>query len=298
LSLGPGVDDPDVGFPFFEAGSHFLENEKIQPGSAIFLMGPPGTFKEYIASQFAAAAHGATLYVSFKTDFLSTKRGLLKGSDFFDQRRDVPPLADLMPVSYFFDARSPLMTPEEMLFTIRNAIKARSGMDEGPPDRPRFRRAVVWGLRRLYDFPYFGADRALQFLEALVTLLRAHRIVTLLVDWPDSERPSTVPIVDLCQYIFLTRVCASPDSPEIPESRREALRAFWGPDTVEQVAFLRAQRTRDGVQLNQGSVIKRERDLGSELRTKPFAGSDEKETFQYRWLYYGKNWEKDHSLLS
>ena len=86
----------------------------------------------------------------------------------------------------------------------------------------KFRRAIIWGLRRLYDFPNFGETMTVQFLEALVTLLKSQKITSLLVDWPDLKRErSTLPIVDLCQYIFLSRVCYSKESPELAERRDE-----------------------------------------------------------------------------
>ena len=261
-------------------------SERIQVGSAVFLMGPPGTFKEFVASQFAEAARkegGATIYVSFKADIRGEQ-------ETFDTRNDIK--GKLNPTIYFFDARSPLLTPEEVLFTVQRAIMARR--DE---NSAKFRRAVIWGLRRLYDFPNFREGRAVQFLEALVTLLKAERITSLLVDWPDEKRPSSVPIVDLCQYIFLTRVCFSKESPEVREMKNseevmKLLSGLWTSKTM-QIALMRVQRTRRGVHHDQGAVLR-------QLKNGTFdrLRRNDRESFERLWLNCGVKWEEDISLLS
>ena len=280
-------------FPDEETGKQFLEGERIQAGSAVFLMGPPGTLKEFVVSQFAAAAvpnQGATLYLSFKADIhagavpLDPKKGINK-----------PISAD----TYFYDARSPLLTPEEILFAVQNAITRPAPEKDGPPPKQElssvtFQRAIVWGLRRLYDFPNFREGRAVQFLEALVTLLKSRQITSLLVDWPDKQTLSTVPIVDLCQYIFLTRVCLTEEERKGMEKPPEpdGLTPLWDGD-VRRVALLRAQRTRKGVHHNQGAVL---RQIGTEYEWKP--KKELQKSFEYLWLKYGRKWEEDLSLLS
>jgi KaiC/GvpD/RAD55 family RecA-like ATPase len=264
------------------------QKKQILVGSAVFLMGPPGTFKEYVAGQFAQAAknrQGATLFVSFKAD--------IQGKKTFDTRNDIEkPLESEI---YVFDARSPLLTPEEVLFTVQRAI-----MGEANKDNIRFQRAVIWGLRRLYDFPNFREGRAVQFLEALVTLLKSERITSLLVDWPDKKTPSAVPIVDLCQYIFLTRVCFSKESPEVKEkplAERKSVMAdlnkLWTENTA-QVALLRAQRTRSGVHHDEGAVLKQLNNADRSIER----FKQDKENFERLWLNCGVKWEEDLSLLS
>lgn len=291
--------------PFFPAGMpKFLGGgEQIEEGTAVFLMGPPGTFKEQVANNFAAAAGEgeATIYVSFKAD-ITTKRkeqGQQRATEvLFDSSNDV--MRPLKATTYFFDARSPLLTPEEVLFTVRNAI-----IPQTPPlsKEARFRRAIIWGLRRLYDFPNFGETITVQFLEALVTLLKSQKITSLLVDWPDLKRErSTLPIVDLCQYIFLSRVCYSKESPELSERKDESkiranLDKLWGRNT-KQLALLRAQRTRSGIHHDYGVLIKQSKRGGIEWLegTARVPGAKRPESFEYRWLNYGAKWEEDLSL--
>lgn len=268
-------------------------NQRIRPGSAVFLMGPPGTFKEKLADQFAAAAHldegGATLYLSFKTD-----RG---DNDVpVDSRTRLDPLK-VENGTYFFDARNPLLTPEEILFTVRNTINF-----EAPTTR--FKRAIVWGLRRLYDFPNFKQD-AVQFLEALVTMLKARNITTLLVDWPDKQTATTVPIVDLCQYILLTRVCYRIQEREEIKNVdvRDRLVHLWGAENAaQQIALLRVQRTPEGVHHDVGFVYKqgkRENNSWEKVAQKGHAaGQGPPLRFEDLWTYYGRKWEDDLSLQS
>jgi len=274
-------------------------------------MGPPGTFKEHVAKKFAsdAGADEATLYLSFKAD-LQTIEGHLNrdvqtgppDGEKTKERATIPfgpekETGKLQAATYFFDARSPLLTPEEILFTVRNSIEPK---EKGVT----FQRAIIWGLRRLYDLPNVGESRTVQFLEALVTFLKAKRITSLLVDWPDKKTPSIVPIVDLCQYIFLTRVCYSKESPEARNnpSLQPGLAELW--KGSKQVALLRAQRTRlGGIHHNRGAVLKQPETPEQEIGV--FPGEDSKpsqdgklETFEYKWLNYGVRWEEDLSLLS
>jgi KaiC/GvpD/RAD55 family RecA-like ATPase len=280
-----------------ETDERFPGGEEIEVGSAVFLMGPPGTFKEYIASQFAFAARatrGATIYVSFKADIDSIHQ---KGAVPIRPQENLGMLAEK---TYFLDARNPLLTPEEILFTVHNALIENTDPDRGnsnpTSDRVVFQRAIVWGLRRLRDFPYFKEGRDVQFLEALVTLLKAQRITSLLVDWPDKQTPSTVPIADLCQYVFLTRVCSSPHSKAIEDPDiKTRLQRLWDSDRdTKQIAFLRAQRTRRGVHHDQGAIIKQV----ETNRIVRVPGTLRNEPFEHSWLYYGVEWEQDLSLLS
>jgi len=305
------------------------DGEKIERGSAVFLMGPPGTFKEHVATQFADAAasdpggHGATIYVSFKADFQAilkvhekalrrdSKDALNRGNrSELDRAEELrrpeqidfkTRLDQLRPKIYFLDARSPLLTPEEILFTVRNAITSPVGRTV------HFSRAVIWGLRRLYDFPNFGGGRVIQFLEALVTLLKSEQITTLLVDWPDKQVTTTVPIVDLCQYIFLTRVCYTPESPTLKSpkedgmKREKLVRALWR-GHPRQVALLRAQRTREGVHHDEGAIFQQVRKGRSwEIQRLSVAAALPKNVgtnFEQLWLRAGVQWEEDLSLLS
>ena len=170
-------------------------------------------------------------------------------------------------------------------------------------DEVRFQRAVIWGLRRLYDFPNFGGGRVIQFLEALVTMLKSEQITTLLVDWPDQKVVNTVPIVDLCQYIFLTRVCYTKESPEAMDAkntvRKKLVQKLWS-ENPKQVALLRAQRTRAGVHHDEGAILRQARkghidrlhldDLVIEM--------EPGHSFDTLWLNAGIKWEEDLSLLS
>jgi KaiC/GvpD/RAD55 family RecA-like ATPase len=268
------------------------KNQLITPGSAIFLMGPPGTFKEKLADHFATAAlqddGGATVYLSFKTDI---KEGEQKGFDARSRLEGEPREWK----TYFYDARSPLLTPEEVLFTIRRAI-------EFDTKGSHFKRAIVWGLRRLYDFPNFR-EGAVQFLEALVTMLKARQITTFLVDWPDKQTATTVlPIVDLCQYIFLTRVCyRMQEKDEIKnEVVRQHLSKLWAPDhqgdIPRQIALLRIQRTPDGVHHDRGLVYKQFPNQVN--RWTMVDAAEDYERFEDLWTHYGRKWEDDLSLQS
>lgn len=306
--------------PFFSKETNskvmFLNKSvQIAEGSSVFLMGPPGTFKEWIAGEFAKAGlehdDGATIYVSFKADF-QTIRESQESAQSCDFREDLQ--QPLRKKIYFFDARSPLLTPEEVLFTVKNAIDPTTSVAKlVDRSKIKFRRAVIWGLRRLYDFPNFNADRAVQFLEALVTLLKSRRITSLLVDWPDKQTPSTVPIVDLCQHIFLTRVCVSKESPsfaqrlkdcgseEEKDTLRKELKNLWMSETekepAKQVSLLRAQRTSGGVFHNQGAILRQVRNRAGRFEIEQWSLSA-KDQFERAWLYFGAEWEQDLSLLS
>lgn len=278
------------------------ENEGIEQGSAVFLMGPPGTFKEYIATQFAQTAtqaDQATIYVSFKADYQAVK----KHNDFANELRVGAQLrpSERKAQTYFLDARSPLLTPDEVLFAVRNIVVPGPGSrtDDAPP----FGRAIIWGLRRLHDLPHFGESKAVQFLEALVTLLKSQQITSLLVDWPDRET-NTVPIADLCQYIFLTRVAKTADDPDphLSAETREGIQRLWQPSGLEkkttQVAMLRVQRALRGtVHHDHGAVFRQFRGVQEPRR---FSGSADTadQSFEHRWLHYLKGWEEDLSLLS
>jgi len=173
-----------------------------------------------------------------------------------------------------------------------------------------FGRAVIWGLRRLQDLPEFKRqDKSIQFLEALVTLLKARAITSLLVDWPDKQTPSTIPIADLCQYIFLTRVCHAADSPEfrlpgkrpeeVAEEDRKPLFNLWGSSRgnrgrspVKQVALMRVERTAEGIHHDLGHVLRK---VGP---TYEVADPGDKMEFGHHWTFYGVKWEEDLSLLS
>lgn len=308
--------------PFFpdESKKRFLNTgEQIEPGSAVFLMGPPGTFKEHVASEFARAAAesgGATIYLSFKADFEAIKGARKAGTrgrksnpepERIDSRSERP--ERLVPTTYFFDARSPLLTPEEILFMVRTFITPppppeHTNKTSVAQDQPvAFQRAVIWGLRRLYDFPNFGEGRVIQFLEALVMLLRSQQITTLVVDWPDQQSTSkgTVPVVDLCQYIFLTRVCYSKESPrEVNATRDRLIEEIWA-DRPKKVALLRAQRTRQGVHHDEGAIFKqvKQNDTWTINRLSALdVINDDKRDFEHIWLNAGVKWEEDLSLLS
>jgi KaiC/GvpD/RAD55 family RecA-like ATPase len=305
----------------------FLGKEQIEAGSAVFLMGPPGTFKEHVAGEFARAdGDGATIYISFKADMDAVQRVMQK-----ERRRelrtksqkgdgnnpkleaaiekkeaisiDSPDAREkaLVATTYFYDARSPLLTPEEILFTVRKFISIHSLSDEDKrrPGSVKLQRAVIWGLRRLYDFPNFKDD-IVRFLEALVTMLKSEQITTLVVDWPDKTSASTVPIVDLCQYIFLTRVCHTAESLEDRnEGQQRLLERLWS-DKPRQVALLRAQRTKHGVHHSQGVVFKQRKDQQGTIEqlTVEKAIGEKGRDFENLWINAGMKWEADLSLLS
>jgi KaiC/GvpD/RAD55 family RecA-like ATPase len=308
LSRRQRTNEPIKTIALFKEADNFLE-EEIEVGSAIFLMGPPGTFKEHVAKEFASGAgeNEATLYLSFKADFQTiaghpnlnlkrAKKNMRQTISFGPEQEIKKPL---LAATYFFDARSPLLTSEEILFTVRNLIEPE---DQGVT----IKRAIIWGLRRLYDLPNVGESRTVQFLEALVTFLKAKGITSLLVDWPDKKTPSMVPIVDLCQYIFLTRICFSKDSPEVQGAQKEDLRkglnALWRDS--KQVALLRTQRTRlGGIHHDLGAVLRQFKmppgKPGPEkVEIEHGSSKQPRERFEYRWLNYGVRWEEDLSLLS
>ena len=268
---------------------------KVYPGSVVFLMGPPGTFKQRIATSFASYHEdGADVYISFKAEFSSVESSMPEGRTVVTLPRNVRyaeisnRLAEKDPdctgnVSCFLDARNPLCTPEEILGLVRNLVV----------QKPRvFRRAVVWGLRRLADMPNFAGDKAVQFLEALVTLLKSQGMISLLVDWPDV-RATTLPIVDLSQYILLTRVCRSKDSFAEGDLKNEELRGdldkLWGKNR-EHVALLRVQRDNMGFHRGKGSLMfAKKTGLGMEIPKAML--------FQRYWLKVGQQWEQDPGLV-
>ena len=266
--------------------------EEIQPGSVVFLMGPPGTFKQFIATRFASATEKARLYISFKADIAAVRAAAGRDHRVDPLGEDSQPAAAGDPsasagegVTYFLDARNPLLTPEEVLSRVRQAVIRRD----------IYRRAVVWGLRRLNDMPNFAGRQAVQFLEALVTLLKSRFITSLLVDWPDFEKASTLPVVDLSQYILLTRVCRGLDDPAAiggdPATRKE-LEDLWHSDgNWDHISFLRIQRTAQGFHRDKGMAFRRE----GRMAPSPYPiGAS---AFERLWLRAGIKWEQDPGLV-
>jgi len=259
----------------------FDQLREIEDGSVIFLMGPPGTFKQYIACNFATAPENASsLYISFKAEQSAVEKYIKPVEDYHTfvnsgERSE--------PATCFIDVRNPLSTPQEILSRIRTLMSS-------PLRRPRIRRAVVWGLRRLADMPNFSGNIAVQFLEALVTLLQAKQTTCLLVDWPDIEKGNTLPIVDLSQYILLTRLCHS--RRHLNEEHKSLADIVWkDSDNSEprHAALLRVQRDNEGFH----------RDVGFRFvkSSKPNPGSERiKSDFEACWNIVGDKWEKDPSL--
>jgi KaiC/GvpD/RAD55 family RecA-like ATPase len=265
-------------------------NQEIAQGSAVFLMGPPGTFKDEVVREFVEAGlvEGAALYLSFKTE----------GKNPFDSHDFEKRLKGLKNTAYFYGARSPLLTPEEILFTIQGAVNLNK-------DGVKFNRAVIWGLRRLYDFPNFK-DTAVQFLEALVTLLSSKGITSLLVDWPDKANAVTVPIVDLCQYTLLTRVCYRKDEgrrlkdpqghPLLDEGDTTLLDRIWDLEKgkpVQQAALLRVQRARKDVHHDSGFLYRQLASLNdSDGATNVSPEADDAKADADRWVIVQKDQSK------
>ena len=287
---------------------------RIPEGSVLFLMGPPGTFKQWVATGFALSSlpedastvekHRA-LYLSFKADkrsVLETAESILKqAGDQHEQWKNL----DVTTVIEFEDRRDPILSPEEVLFRIRGTIEDaaeqhnRKSRKNGEKHEDRegkdastetpFKRAVIWGLRRLQDMPMFAKEgRSVQFLETLVTFLRARRITSLLVDWPDIATANKLPIVDLSQYILLTRLCR----------HKTAFNPQWStslwPEQPERahVAMLQVQRMRGTFQRHKGSVLYRE--AGEQ---DPATRIEELGNFEELWIQAGIAWEQDPGLV-
>jgi KaiC/GvpD/RAD55 family RecA-like ATPase len=270
-------------------------NAFIKPGSALFLMGPPGTFKQYIAANFCTALpNKSAIYISFKADMNSVKTHMKDsekaGGGLHKINCAVVSLSDDQmhnnkgPVTWFVDARSPLLTPEEILCRVRRAIIPRS-------DKPNIARAVVWGLRRLTDMPNFAGGKAVQFLEALVTLLKSSGITSLLVDWPDPDKANVLPIVDLSQYILLTRSCKAPHEIDQGLAGDIWLCSKDNSDSFirERAVILRIQRDDRGFHRDEGFLFYKQKDT-TMLKDIP------KNVFELWWKKAGNEWEKDPSL--
>lgn len=247
----------------------------IPEGSVIFLMGPPGTFKQWFATGFALSKEDPpeewifgsnSLYLSFKADITHVNRAaqLLANVDF--------------PSDNFLDKRNPMMTPEEVLFDVRDALVHND----------KISRAVIWGLRRLSDMPMFAGGKAVQFLEALVTLLTQRSITSLLIDWPEMTHTNTLPIVDLSQYILLTRICKSAKALERPPYD-----GLWtrNGEKLAHVALLRIQRENQSFERNKGFVICQKSDTPA--REVESLGPD----FEDYWINAGLQWEQDPGLV-
>ncbi|SRR6266404_780844 len=305
--------------PFIDL-DEFDELKDIADGSAIFLMGPPGTFKQFIANKFVTALKDASsLYISFKAEMSVVEKGA-KGFNVQPCPSDNNPPRrrkmekDPRPTIWFIDARSPLSTPQEILSRVRIKIGTL-------PDEPHRRRAVVWGLRRLADMPNFSGNVAMQFLEALVTLLQAERTTCLLVDWPDIEKGNTLPIVDLSQYILLTRLCYSRGDIEgkkevDPEYLKTIADEIWTGKKEGSAASPRRRRMHKGSNSNSiytgqpshHAVLLRiqrdnetyNRDVGFKFvkSTGPEPDVDriQEDLFEACWKVGGEQWEKDPGL--
>jgi hypothetical protein len=143
--------------------------------------------------------------------------------------------------------------------------------------------------------PNFAGRQAVQFLEALVTLLKSRSITSLLVDWPDIEKANTLPVVDLSQYILLTRVCRGLDDPEAPSENdptRKDLEELWhSHGTWDHISFLRIQRTAQGFHRDKGMAFRREK------KTAPSPYPIDASKFERLWLRTGIKWEQDLGLV-
>ena len=265
-------------------------------GAVVFLMGPPGTFKQTIATRFCAGADEkqSALYVSFKADRAAVQTAAPEGLRVVPHKNE-----DQKPgnIAWFLDARSPIKTPEEVLGAMSMVLKKKGNIG----------RAVIWGLRRLADMPFFAEGRSVQFLEALVTLLKAERIISLLVDWPDVERANTLPVVDLSHYILLTRLCKgrhelhnNSKGPVVePADLKSWREEIWKP-SVRHAAFLRVQRDVKQFHRNTGYLLQR---IDTEAEPSPEA-KPRSETaitpvavdFERQWRLVGRRWEQDPGL--
>lgn len=292
----PGKRSPFLKDPKFDRLTEMAD------GSVVFLMGPPGTFKQRIATNFATAPRNASsLFISFKAEQSAVEehvkeegvkikvvecpknnessrvRNIAKNGERKKGKRTI----------WFIDARSPLSTPQEILSRVR--ITMNSPL-QGPP----IQRAVVWGLRRLADMPNFSGSTAVQFLEALVTLLQAERTTCLLVDWPDIEKGNTLPIVDLSQYILLTRLCYSRSYLEAEKRNLGHIAdQVWSAKEApqpENAVLLRVQRDDKGFHRDVGFSFIRHREKKKPV-IKPLKGD-----FETCWDEAGQKWEKDPGL--
>ena len=242
-------------------------------------MGPPGTFKQFIATSFCSAIPDTrSIYISFKADQSDVERYTTLTGATVEQWPDVKAKGRIR----FLEARNPLSTPEEILSEVRQGIRETDC------------RAVVWGLRRLADMPNYGGT-AVQFLEALVTLFKAHDITSLLVDWPDIGTPNMLPIVDLSQYILLTRPCRARN--ELPEQSQD----IW--KEKRNVALLRVQRDSNGFHRDQGLTLYSYSAIPPALDpAQPPLGPGfdlaDPDRFEEMWRVLGVRWEKDPGLSS
>lgn len=305
--------------PFFsikDESGKLSELVRLKSGSVVLLVGPPGTFKQHIVSAFAKVAqveHGSTVYISFKADIdaiIGSEKLASRKVFRLDIDRGIAPYGH---GTYFLDARSPLLTPEEILFCLSNSILGtetlpmRAGQSPflGAREYRPIRRAVVWGLRRLSDLPNFRDGRSVQFLEALVTLLKSASITSLLVDWPDIEKPSTLPVADLTQYVLLTRVCYSPYSRRAQASRKSdldlqgILNKLWTAKgkRCKHVTLLRVQRTRHGFRRDEGVIFYRGGGIEKEFGMRILNKQDRQMNFENIWLRAGMPWERDLGLV-
>lgn len=317
-STEPGLEKSS---PFLKVPG-FSKLDEIKDGSVFFLMGPPGTFKQFMACNFTLApGNVSSLYISFKAE-KSAVEGIISRDRVRDARSIIESIRQGVAttpgkqITWFIDARDPLSTPQEILSDVRLLIEfmnrklEQNASKESSPKT--IRRAVVWGLRRLADMPNFSGSIAVHFLEALVTLLQAERITCLLVDWPDIEKGNTLPIVDLSQYILLTRLCHSRNY--LLEKRIEANDSFsqklrekvanrvWGEsvkDSLQNSVLLRIQREggvfhRDVGYLFLKSAEKKPqiKEILPEFDTKENVRLD----FETCWDVAGDKWEKDPGL--
>ncbi len=286
---------------------------KIVPltrGAVALLMGPPGGFKEFMAVKFCLQeqeAKRSSLYISFKTELQAVAAHMKSLSRAGHAIRTFPlynaPFT-MRDTTWFLEARSPLHTPEEILSRIGTSLACMENTGLRPT------RAVVWGLRRLNDMPNFSGQ-AVQFLEALVVLLKSHQITSLLVDWPEQGQANTLPIVDLSGYVLLTRLCRSVAELSVLKDRKRFLQSIWrieSPEeatTRENVTMLRVQRDEKGFHRDQGWLLYRERPRAGTGAARVGAGSSARrvrikplraEEFETLWSQCGWSWEAEPGL--
>src|SRR5436853_2074975 len=111
--------------PAFSSSEGLKSLREIEDGSVLFLMGPPGTFKQYIACNFAKTPQDASsLYISFKAEQSAVYKYIPLVKDYHDfiKSEELEKGA-----TCFIDVRNPLSTPQEILTRVRTIVSRSKG---------------------------------------------------------------------------------------------------------------------------------------------------------------------------
>jgi len=193
-----GTDSTQASFiPFGYLPIDEVINPGLARGSTTLLWGAPGTFKTNLSAKFLLAGlagpapttpQSSALFVTFKIDSAAF-RGFL--------RKEVggmatPTAKNAEARTTIIEARDPFELPTSVFTRIMQEVARSESEVRG------IERAVVFGLRRLYQLPAYR-DSEWPFLEVLVSFLQSHQISTLLVDWPEEPSQVAPPMaIDLC----------------------------------------------------------------------------------------------------